>query len=49
MGFFWASLCWFVMIVLQEQKLVEKRLEEVEPEEEPEDLWGDNDDGEESA
>jgi undecaprenyl-diphosphatase len=48
MGFFWASLCWFVMIVLQEQKIVEKRLEEV-PDEDPEDLWGDNHDGEESA
>ncbi len=48
MGFFWASLCWFVMIVLQEQKLVEKQLEEV-PDEDPEDFWGDNDDGEESA
>jgi len=52
MGFFWASLCWFVMIVLQEQKLVEKQLKEEpdeEPDEDPEDVYGDNDDGEESA
>jgi len=52
MGFFWASLCWFVMIVLQEQNLVEERLEEEpddEPDEHPEDVYGDNDDGEDTA
>lgn len=26
-GFFWASLCWFVMVILQEQKAVESALE----------------------
>ena len=26
-GFFWASLCWFVMVILQEQKVVEPNLE----------------------
>ncbi|MDG5766135.1 phosphatase PAP2 family protein [Balneolales bacterium ANBcel1] len=38
-GFFWASLCWFVMIVLQEQKVVEPVFEEpvaIEDESEPE-------------
>ncbi len=47
MGFFWASLCWFVMIVLQEQKLVEARLE-VEPDVEDEYNHGDHDDGEDN-
>ncbi|CAN5200610.1 hypothetical protein BH23BAC3_BH23BAC3_35630 [soil metagenome] len=23
-GFFWASLCWFVMIILQDQKVIEE-------------------------
>ena len=47
MGFFWASLCWFLMIVLQDQKLVEARLE-VEPDVEDEYNHGDHDDGEDN-